>query len=139
MEDGYLARVHLHRYNPGKRNIFRFRGSRRSVSPRRGGGIRTKIGTKLVLREAADREKWCREMERERHIYVYNDRVKEKSPRLRKKERRKERENRGLCVFGAMFSSRRITTSRSGREGRIPRERERKEITKNEGRDEKEG
>lgn len=70
MEDGYLARVHLHRYNPGKRNIFRFRGSRRSVSPRCGGRIRTKIGTKLVLGEVADREKWRREMERERNIYI---------------------------------------------------------------------
>jgi hypothetical protein len=36
-------------YNPHERNVFRFRGSRRIVSSRRRGRIRTKIGTKLVL------------------------------------------------------------------------------------------
>lgn len=85
-----LARLHLHRYNPGERNIFRFRGSRRSVSPRRGGRIRTKIGTKLILREVADRERWCREMER--NIYIYNDRVKENFSQSLRRKREKERE-----------------------------------------------
>lgn len=70
-----------------------------------------------------------RKRERDIYIYVYNDRVKEnfsqrKRERNKRNERNKERGPRGLCVFTAMFSLRRITTT-SRREGRIPRERER--------------
>lgn len=113
-----LARVYLHRYNPGKRNIFRFRGSRRSVSPRRGGRIRTKIGTKLLLREVADRERWC--LSRNGKIYIYNDRVKEnfslrKKRDKQKKEKERERTTRIVRLQCEMFSLRRITTSRRQR------------------------